>query len=366
MRSVIFANCLAPDTARLNATYRIEHREVRFLGQLVLDLWDCGGQDGFMEAYLNTDSGIAADGRVDASRQRVFDNAQALVYVLDVESRDDPKDAAYFQRTVAALHRVSPQAQLYVLAHKMDLVPQERRTALFRSLVARLRQLAQPMAVTAAFATSIWDESLYAAWSAIVCAFLPHREALQTGLAQFGEVCEAVEVVLFERATFLVIASATAEDIAASASSPSTRRQRRASSSSSSLDSADTDEHPEREAVGMRSWWRRPAKRVDPLASQPPASAPTAMTPPLVNLNRFEKVSNIVKQFKLCCFKASTQFRSLEISHPDMVLVLDGLTDSTYLLVVARPDAAGAINPGSLRVNIHAARPHFTQLLRMH
>ncbi|MFH4977896.1 hypothetical protein AB6A40_004605 [Gnathostoma spinigerum] len=52
MRSIIFANYIARDTSRLGPTMEVEHAHVRFLGNLVLHLWDCGGQEAFMENYL--------------------------------------------------------------------------------------------------------------------------------------------------------------------------------------------------------------------------------------------------------------------------------------------------------------------------
>jgi len=56
------------------------------------------------------------------------------------------------------------------------------------------------------FATSIWDETLYRAWSHIVYSLIPNVEVLETQLGDFCNICGADEVVLFERATFLVIA----------------------------------------------------------------------------------------------------------------------------------------------------------------
>ena len=52
MRSIIFANFIARDTRRLGATIDVEHSHVRLLGNLVLNLWDCGGQEAFMENYF--------------------------------------------------------------------------------------------------------------------------------------------------------------------------------------------------------------------------------------------------------------------------------------------------------------------------
>uniref|UniRef100_A0A8C8DCS2 Ras-related GTP-binding protein n=1 Tax=Oryzias sinensis TaxID=183150 RepID=A0A8C8DCS2_9TELE len=76
MRSIIFANYIARDTRRLGATIDVEHSHVRFLGNLVLNLWDCGGQDTFMENYFTS------------QRDNIFRNVEVLIYVFDVESRD--------------------------------------------------------------------------------------------------------------------------------------------------------------------------------------------------------------------------------------------------------------------------------------
>jgi Ras-related GTP-binding protein A/B len=55
------------------------------------------------------------------------------------------------------------------------------------------------------FATSIWDETLYRAWSAIVYSLIPNVGILKSQLDDFRTICGADEIVLFERATFLVI-----------------------------------------------------------------------------------------------------------------------------------------------------------------
>merc|ERR1711865_153691 len=62
------------------------------------------------------------------------------------------------------------------------------------------------------FGTSIWDESLYKAWSEIVTNLIPNIKLLENHLNKFCKICDADEVVLFERATFLVISQAQGED----------------------------------------------------------------------------------------------------------------------------------------------------------
>jgi predicted GTPase len=43
MRSIIFSNYVAKDTRRLGATIDVDLSSVKFLGNLTLNLWDCGG-----------------------------------------------------------------------------------------------------------------------------------------------------------------------------------------------------------------------------------------------------------------------------------------------------------------------------------
>jgi Ras-related GTP-binding protein A/B len=43
MRSIIFANYLARDAYRITFTHDVSRSSVRFLGNLILSLWDCGG-----------------------------------------------------------------------------------------------------------------------------------------------------------------------------------------------------------------------------------------------------------------------------------------------------------------------------------
>jgi Ras-related GTP-binding protein A/B len=57
------------------------------------------------------------------------------------------------------------------------------------------------------FGTSIWDETLYRAWSQIVYSLIPNVKLLETQLGDFAGNCGADEVVLFEKATFLVIST---------------------------------------------------------------------------------------------------------------------------------------------------------------
>lgn len=127
----------------------------------------------------------------------------------------------------------------------MDLVAEEQRDEIFNVREHDLKKLSSPLTCTC-YRTSIWDETLYRAWSNIVYMLIPNVKALENTLKYFAEIIEAEEVLLFERATFLVI-----------------------------------------------SHYQRVEHR---------------------DSHRFEKVSNIIKQFKLSCSKLGAKFQSIEVS----------------------------------------------------
>ncbi|GJJ12310.1 hypothetical protein Clacol_006551 [Clathrus columnatus] len=293
MRSVIFSNNPANLTSRLGATIDVEQNHVRFLGDLILNLWDCGGQETFMDHYLTS------------QRSTIFRQVGVLIYVFDVESRDREMDLKYYQECLQSLKTFSPDAGVFVLVHKMDLVRGDKVTV-FNKKKLELEEAANDIPVTV-FGTSIWDESLYRAWSRIVHNLIPNAPVLAKHLAIFGEACSAREVVLFERTTFLVIAS------------------------SASIDQSSTD-----------------------LSSGTPADGHSSMLG-----TRYERTSELIKSFKHSCSRSRAEFQSLEMELPGYTAVLDELTRNTYIMVIVHDPT---IETAAIRMNIALARPKFEEL----
>ncbi|KAI0471473.1 Gtr1/RagA G protein conserved region-domain-containing protein [Xylariaceae sp. FL0804] len=225
MRSIIFSNYIARDTRRLGATIDIDLSHVKFLGNLTLNLWDCGGQEAFMENYLTQ------------QRVHVFSNVGVLIYVFDIESRDVDRDMATYVSIISALVQFSPQARIYVLVHKMDLITLHAREAVFVDRVRLVRQKTQEFVQAAQqypsaeldlipFATSIWDQSLYKAWASIIHDLVPNLSVIESQLESLGLLIEAEELLLFERTSFLVVSSWTSDE---GQSNPTGDRQERIS-----------------------------------------------------------------------------------------------------------------------------------------
>jgi Ras-related GTP-binding protein A/B len=279
MRSIIFANYLARETKSLFPTLNVENTQVKLLGNLVLNLWDCGGQDAFMEGYF------------ERQRDNIFRNVEVLIYVFDIESQDRKDDMVKFKKCLDAVAANSPTAHVFCLIHKMDRVERDKDRVLAQRK-AELMQEAGSFKITC-FGTSIWDETLYKAWSSIVWELVPNIEKLEAQLGKFCALSQADEVVLFEKQTFLVISHAT---------------------HTSNLD-----------------------------------------------VHRYEKISNIIKQFKLSCAKSQerTQFLSMEVKNRNFSAFIDTFTTNTYIMIVHSPN----IESAATNLNIQVARPHFEKFV---
>ena len=175
----------------------------------------------------------------------------------------------------------------------MDLVAEDRREKVFNHRCQELNNISSPTTKITCFPTSIWDESLYKAWSSIVYALIPNIQVIESRLQKFCTICEADEVVLFERATFLVISH------------------------------AHTKEHKD--------------------------------------IQRFEKISNIIKQFKLSCSKSGSHFQNMEVRNSQFSAFIEMFTGNTYVLVLMSDPS---IKSSATLLNISAVRPHFERYLK--
>ena len=72
-------------------------------------------QEAFMENFFAS------------QRDNIFKNVEVLIYVFDVESRELDKDMHYYQSCLEAILQNSPEAKVFCLIHKMDLVQEDQR-----------------------------------------------------------------------------------------------------------------------------------------------------------------------------------------------------------------------------------------------
>ena len=77
--------------------------------------------------------------------------------------------------------------------------------------------------------------------------------------------------------------------------------------------------------------------------------------------HRFEKISNIIKQFKLSCIKTAYQFQSMVVRNEKFTSFIDEFTASTYIMVIcSNPD----IEQEAIALNIKASKDYFESLMQ--
>ncbi|KGU11151.1 small GTP-binding protein domain [Candida albicans P87] len=311
MRSIIFSNYSALDTRRLGATIDVELSHLRFLGNMTLNLWDCGGQTVFMDNYFTN------------QKDHIFKMVQVLIHVFDVESKSINKDIEIFIKSLTNLQQYSPGAKVFVLLHKMDLVQIDKRQELFEIMMEKLQKISNPYHFKLiGFPTSIWDESLYKAWSQIVCSLIPNINLFNNNLIEFNSILDAEEIILFEKTTFLVISSTASIQ----------QQQQQQQQQQKSIDN-DQDSQVE---------------ELDP--------------------KRFEKISNIIKTYKQSITKLRTNFKNLIIRGSNGTnFYIDIITDNMFIMIVLKDkkDTQNMIQQHEellILDNIKAARKWFEKI----
>ncbi len=208
------------------------------------------------------------DSHLTAQSSTVFRAVHSLIYIFDAESPDlMTSDTLYFLKCLRALRDQNPSSSssstsspspspspapsgtttneeegptVFVLLHKMDLVPLEQQATKLAEFEADVTKKAREWGWKGNlqfYGTSIWNETLYKvrlpalsysfkpsearlipafsdaflqAWSIVISHLMPSLASLRTHLSSFLTLSAASEIVLFERTTFLVISSVTA------------------------------------------------------------------------------------------------------------------------------------------------------------
>lgn len=364
---------------------------MRFLGDLVLNLWDCGGQDAFYESYFERD------------RETIFRGVELLIYVFDIESETPEKDFDHFCGVLEAIEENSPDARIFLLIHKMDLVAEEDREAILEDRKQLIGESCLSCNVTnfQCFGTSIWDETLYKAWSEIVTNLIPNIRLLESHLNKFCKVCDADEVVLFERATFLVISQAQSglqldsdgllEDGGkhsqggAMSTPPSSLADHVCSESNvpdrivlspariSAVDGIISEDNGSElmavslDAVTTASSAGGLATTNSAINDMDSGKVPLSNVTdrhnsrtPHFDAHRFEKISNIIKQFKLSCGKAQNQFQGMQVQNSRFTAYIDQFTVNTYIMVIV---SNPCVHSTATLWNIQNARNDFERFI---
>lgn len=204
MQSIIFSQMKPKETEFLMYTNKINVSSINFLGN-EFTLADCGGQRNHLDEYLTK------------YPEDVFSNVEMLIYVFDIEHAEDRDYQQSYIDIMARLVEYSCDAKIFILMHKIDKIKISDLDAKKKVCANVVQRLTTLHSIEKIFFTSIWDDSLYNAWSQIVQSMIPVVKEIKQMITNFGKTNFCDEIVLVERDTFLIVANyekvATREDI---------------------------------------------------------------------------------------------------------------------------------------------------------
>ena len=410
MRSVIFENSTPRDAMRIKLTLSLFQGKVELLHNLALNILDCGSQVDYVLHYLSTQreyvfgnvgvmifvADIGAFAREGSSVLKISEHmSNVLSSPSDQPSNLDnstgssgggawPKQPSmaqnmsatemgsdfredtlrwnrvdsiqYFVHALSSAVELSPNAQIFVMLHKMDLIKPDAREKVYTDHVRDLKealanhlragcktkfselQIKEVVGRVVFFPTTLWDSSVFHAYSVIVRTLVPDREYLDEQLAKLVKQCDGFEAAIFEKRTMLCLAHVDEhgesietnrvqqtlhEDFeqAEAAETGSTQGSgRQGEDDEDDLDDAHqnghTTSHHHQHHHSEDDDERHAARKQDS--------------------SRANVISEVFKLFKLRCFQRSVDMKSCSMQTPEFSAVLRTLPKTTMVLMVSR------------------------------
>ncbi|KAJ7355984.1 hypothetical protein DFH08DRAFT_955419 [Mycena albidolilacea] len=272
--------------------------------------------------------------------------------------RPPPLPSAPLRGPTASSHKIANKWIEYLAVRRLPL---DHLAAAFvyvaaASLLWVLSLVAPPRSVHRSRVLRLYSSHAHTqAWSSILHTLIPNAAVLSKHLTIFADACSATEVILFERTTFLVIAtssppssssSSTPSSSSSSSSTPSSSSSSTPSSSSSSTPSSSSSSTPSSSSSST------------PSSSSSSTPSPSPSPSPLLPLFLF-RTSGLIKAFKHSCSRVHEESHSLEMELPEFSAVLDEMAKNTYVLVIVHDPT---IETAALKLNIRMARRKFEEL----
>ncbi|CAD8052072.1 unnamed protein product [Paramecium sonneborni] len=273
MHKVIFACAPPKDLMQIGVTTNVSQIQIKFMGNLKIHLLDIPGQPQLLKQYLTE------------FKETIFSNVEVLVYLFDVEMEGQSftSEMNTFRSTLTNLSEYSPSSKVFILINKFDKIKESDKKMVFERKYKRIIQEAEGLNIEVkdVFATCIWDETLYKAWSQIVQNLLPERDIIRKSLKSLCNKCSCDEIVLFEKQSYLVI------------------------------DFEDLSEKKD--------------------------------------ILKYERISNIIKQFKLSCKTAAIDIKTIMVKSKKFHVIIEEFTQNTFILLLFTDEK---VYPAAIKHNL--------------
>merc|ERR1719295_1885774 len=197
IQKVVFHKMSPNETLFLESTNKIVKDDISNSSFVQFYIWDFPGQIDFFDTTFDTD--------------QIFGGCGALVFVIDAQ--DDYLDAlSKLNTTVTKAHSVNPKIKFEVFIHKVDGLSDDTKMETQRDIHQRATDdlvesgLEQQVHLSF-YLTSIYDHSIFEAFSKVVQKLIPQLPTLENMLNMFVQHSNAEKAFLFDVVSKIYIAT---------------------------------------------------------------------------------------------------------------------------------------------------------------
>ncbi|KAL8860810.1 MAG: hypothetical protein Q9178_002840 [Gyalolechia marmorata] len=190
--NVVFRKMAPHETLFLEATTRIQKSVMPFMD---FQIWDLPGQIDYLSSSFD-----------------IFSNVGGIVWVIDAQD-NYLEPISRFTSTVVALTDLYPSIRYSVFIHKTDSLTEDYREDTIRDVMQKISDelfdegLENPPVNY--FPTSIYDHTIFEAFSKVIQGLVPQLPTYETLLDTVAASCRFQKVYIFEIVSKVYIASDT-------------------------------------------------------------------------------------------------------------------------------------------------------------
>ena len=204
IKNVVFHKMEPSETLFLDPTTKTNLEDISCCSFITFQVYDCSGQiDLFSDPTCDCNALLKGCG--------------SLIFVIDAQDEDQYHDAiSCLISTVQRGYNINPTIKFEVFIHKVDGFPDEKKMEIFNEIQQRTSELLMQQDEKDTMIqkiylnyhlTSIYDHSIFEAFSKVVQKLIPHHNQLERLLDYLCNSCGLERAFLFDVASKIFIAS---------------------------------------------------------------------------------------------------------------------------------------------------------------
>jgi Ras-related GTP-binding protein C/D len=190
IQKVVFEKMFPHETSSIPPTLTIESFEVKIIEYCQLNLYEFPFSFKF--------------NKMTSEEENYFNNSTMIIYVLDCQNLDDKStEFEYFENDIIPIIKKHPKISLSIFLHKVDNVNfyQNDKSKQKGEILLRLKNIIKKNNLNLFFShyiTSIYDYSLFEAFSKIFQKIMPQNSVISTLLDDLSNYSRLEKVYLFD------------------------------------------------------------------------------------------------------------------------------------------------------------------------